>query len=315
MKKKIIVTTYPFGSTNDLPCRQLESFDVRYNDLLRKYTRDELVERLFDFQPDIIIAGTELYDKDLIDGLTNLKMIARVGIGLDSIPIDYCREKGISVTYTPDAPSNAVAELTICQMINMLRHVSKVGQDIADGNWSRYIGKELRSCEVGVIGCGRIGKLVVEKLSGLKPRRIFVNDIDHSKAEGLARSEFETKGQILSTCDVVTIHIPYSDINHNYISASEFEMMKPDVKIINMSRGGIINEQALLEFLIANPDSAAAVDTFVEEPYVGALINQENAYLTPHLGSCSEKSRFNMEMGAAEDVCNFIEGKPLNSQV
>jgi D-3-phosphoglycerate dehydrogenase len=314
-KWKIMVTTHPFGSKNDLPIKHLEDYEVHYNDVGRKYKIEEVAERIREFQPDILVAGTERYDIEMLDLVPNLRMISRVGIGLDSVPLEECKKRGIVVSYTPDAPSNSVAELTICQMINMLRYVQNVDADMREQKWNRMIGKEIRDCNVGVIGCGRIGKLVVDKLEGFKPRRIFVNDIVYDKAKGLPRSEYATKMQILSSCDVVTLHIPYNRDNENYLSEAEFDILKKDVKLVNMSRGGVVNEECLYKFLKENPDSAAAVDTFVEEPYEGKLAELSNAYLTPHLGSCSTRSRIDMELGAAEQAVNFIKNKTIVNKV
>lgn len=312
---KIMVTTHPFGSVNSLPIEMLKDYDVHYNNVGRKYKTDELIERLLDFQPNAIVAGTEKYTPEILDMLPNLKIISRVGIGLDSVPLHECEKRGIIVAYTPDAPSNAVAELTICQIFNMLRHTQICDQYIREGKWERYIGKELRGCEVGIIGCGRIGKLIVAKMQGLKPRRIFVNDIIYERAQDLPRSEYSSKAQILSTCDIITIHIPYNEQNVNYISEEELELVKDDVMLLNMSRGGIINEDALYNFLVQRPQACAAVDTYNDEPYTGKLAELNNTYLTPHLGSCTRKSRFDMEVGAAEAVIDFAHGRTLQNAV
>jgi len=312
---KIMVTTHPYGSVNIRPREMLNKYDVHYNDVNRKYKTNELIERIQKHQPDIIIAGTEKYTSEILDLMPNLKIISRVGIGLDSVPLDECQKRGIIVTYTPDAPSNAVAELAIGQMLNMLRRTQLCDKGMRNNEWDRYIGRELRSCEVGIVGCGRIGKLIVDKMQGLKPRRIFVNDIIYSKASNLPRCEYASKAQILSACDIITIHIPYNKENVNYISKNDFSLMKKDVILLNMSRGGIVNEDDLYEFLLNNKDASAAIDVYNEEPYVGDLLKLSNAYLTPHLGSCTEISRFYMEVEAAEAAINFINGKELLNKV
>jgi len=312
---KIMVTTHPFGSVNELPINMLEDFDVYYNDVGRKYTYEELLKRLREFQPEAIIAGTEKYTDAILDLVPELKIISRVGIGLDSVPVEECAKRGIKVAYTPDAPSNAVAELTICQIFNMLRHVQLCDRAIRCSNWEKFIGKELRGCEVGIIGCGRIGKMIVDKMQGLKPRRIFVNDIVYEKANGLSRSEYSSKAQIFSTCDIITVHIPYNKENVNYISEEELALVKDDVILLNMSRGGIINEKNLYNFLSSHPKACAALDTYEEEPYSGELLGLDNVYLTPHLGSCTKKSRFDMEVGAVEAVIDFKHGRALQNQV
>ncbi len=308
---KVMVTTFPFGEPNSLPIKLLGDHEVFYNDVGRKYNRKELEERIKSFQPEIIIAGTELYDEDLLDMFENLKLISRVGIGLDSVPVGKCRARGVEVSYTPDAPSNAVAELTVAQMMSSLRRTNQISEDLKSGGWTRYIGRELRDCDVGLFGCGRIGSLVVEKLNGLKPRRIFVNDVEKDRMKGLMRCEPETKMQILSSCDIISIHIPFNERNENFIGKREFRLLKSDAVLINTARGGIVDEDALYDWLKANPSAMAVMDVFSEEPYKGKLKSLENIYLTPHLGSCSTKSRFNMEMGAVEAVLNFIDDEPI----
>jgi len=314
---KVIVTTYPFACLDKTPLDLLELNGITpvLNKVKRKYSKSELIEVLKEEQPEVIIAGTENYTKEILDMIPSLKMISRVGIGLDSVDLEACKERNIIVTYTPDAPSNAVAELTICQMLNMLRRVPEISYGIKTGvnGWNRFIGRDIRDCNVGVVGVGRIGNLVIDKLQGLKPRRIFINDIIETKMHGKNRCEPATKHQILRKCDIVTIHIPLNDENHNYIGEKELKLMKKEVCIINMSRGGIICEESLYKWLKFNPTSFASVDTFEEEPYKGPLKDLDNAYLTPHLASCTRKSRFDMEMSAAEEVINFIKNKRFNN--
>lgn len=305
---KIMVTTYPFGIVDPKALELLEWHDVRLNDLKRKFTLEEVRERLVEFQPDIIIAGTEKYGPELLDELPNLKMISRVGIGYDSVPLGECARRGIVVTYTPDAPSNAVAELTLCQMVNMLRRVQVVDRVMRDDGWTRSVGREIMHCKIGVIGCGRIGRLVCEKLRGYKPERVLVNDIIEAKALALPDTDFTTYKEIFTECDVVTVHIPYSEANHYFVDAGYLDMMKPNACLINMSRGGIVDEAALEEKLRSNPDFCASIDTFETEPYKGPFLQMPNTFLTPHLGSCSEASRRGMEVGASEEVVRFING-------
>jgi len=307
---KIIITTYPFGDPDSTPLKLLNQVQqdhvITFNRVKRKYSREEHLKILKEENPDIIIAGTELYDVEALDCAPKLKMISRVGIGLDSVDLQECQDRAIIVKYTPDAPSNAVAELAISQMLNMLRRVTWVDSRIRQQHWNRFIGRDIRDCNVGIIGIGRIGGLVIEKLQGLKPRRIYINDIIPSRMHDKQRCEPATKYQIMSKCDIITVHIPLSEETTNFIKKDEFDMMKPDACLINMARGGIVDEGDLYEWLCRHPDASAAIDTFIKEPYTGELRTLPNAYLTPHLGSCTRKSRFDMECGAVEEVLNYL---------
>lgn len=302
---KIMVTTYPFGITDESALTILSDHEVMTNDVERKYSHDEVVERIASFQPDIIIAGTELYTTEILDMVPNLKMISRVGIGYDSVPLEECKKRGIVVTYTPDAPSEAVADLTICQIINMLRRVSRV--DLKHEYWSRFIGREIGACNIGIVGCGRIGSRVSQRLQPFNGTAVFTNDIIPGLAERYGTSL--KKWEIFTRCDVVTIHIPYNDDNHHYVGTDELRAMKPGSCLVNLSRGGVVDENALEEWLRDNPDCTAAVDTFVDEPYRGPLSYLDNILMTPHLGSCTVRSRIGMEVGASREVLRLLAGE------
>jgi len=308
MKMKIAVTVDKFG---DEARKKLESYvqqgyEVEYNINGRKYTPDEAREFLISQNPDIIIAGTEKYDAKMLNYCPNLRMISRVGIGLDSVDLDECEKRGITVVNTPDAPSNAVAELTIGQIFNSLRRIQYTDRTIKDGGWERYVGREFSDCNLGIVGYGRVGKILARKTIYLA-KNVYINDIDPEqliKKENRAIiSDFEN---ILRECDIVTLHIPLNERNRNLISRRELELMKKDAVLINTSRGGIVNENELYEWLSQNKDFSTVIDVFEQEPYKGKLRELKNCYLTPHLGSCSEKSRYEMEMGAVENVERFL---------
>ncbi len=318
--RKAIVTTFPFGKTDNAPCDMLQqSFDVKYNQLGKKYTKNELQDVLIRELPDIIIAGTEKYTADTINLVPNLRLIARVGIGVDNIDLEECKRKGITVTNTPSAPSNAVAELTICQMLNMLRKVQNVSEDLLKKErWNRYIGREIKNCQIGVIGVGRIGTLVIHKLECLTDRQIYINDVDPDKVIENVRLKHKSVDDICRECDIITIHIPLKDsIYHNkdLITTKQLSTMKRDVRLLNMSRGGIINEGDLFKWLSENKKVCVAVDSFETEAYRGKLLELGNAYLTPHLGSCTIQSRSAMECGAVKEAISFNTGLPQRNEV
>ena len=174
---KVLITTVPFGKKNRLPLDLLEKSNIDYviNPLGRKLTENELAEMVPDF--DVIIAGTESITDYVIECGKKLKMISRVGIGLDSVDLISARNRGIAVSYTPDAPAPAVSELTIGLMISLLRSVQISNMKIHNGSWNRYFGRRLSECTIGIIGMGRIGSRVLHHLSGFGCKQILLNDI------------------------------------------------------------------------------------------------------------------------------------------
>jgi len=206
---KVLITTIPFASKNPLPIKLLEDAGVEYeiNPLNRKLTEKDLYGLLDDH--DVIIAGTEEISERVMKKNKNLKMISRVGIGLDSVNLIAAEKNGITVSYTPDAPSPAVVDLTLGFIYTLLRHVHTSNIEMHNGKWERYFGKRLSECVVGIIGNGRIGSGVIKKLISLKPKAILVNDLKKSdEYEDIPGVSWSGIDSILSDSDIVSIHVP-----------------------------------------------------------------------------------------------------------
>ena len=263
-----------------------------------------------------IIIGLEKIDNTWLDQYPDLKLIVKRGIGVDNIDLDECKRRDIIVCNTPDAPSNAVAELTICQMLNMLRKVPQAGLD----RWNRYVGRELSECMVGIIGYGRIGLSVDMILRNGFFCFTYVNDIKNIDFPNTSlKYGYETTiERIYKECDIITLHIPLKDKtidNTNFITKKELDMMKPNVRLLNMSRGGIINESDLYEWLKTHKKATCAIDSYVKEPYNEKLRQLKNIYLTPHLGSCTVTSKEAMQKQAEEEAQRYLSGKDLLNRV
>jgi len=174
MNKKVLITTVPFGVHDKLPLDLLDKNNISYliNPLNKKLTEDELVDMVSDY--DVIIAGTELITKKVMDSAKNLKMISRVGIGLDSVDLLEAEKHSIIVSYTPDAPAPAVAELTIGLMLSLLRSVQISNVEMHNGKWKRFFGKRLSESTIGIIGAGRIGSGVLRHLQGFNSPKFYL---------------------------------------------------------------------------------------------------------------------------------------------
>jgi D-3-phosphoglycerate dehydrogenase len=320
-KPKIFISTYPFGMHNSKPFDLLTEtgWEIIRNSLDRKMKPEEVEEYARDV--DGIIAGTEDLTP-LIQKNSNLKMIARVGIGLDSVPLKLCKEKGITITYTPDAVTMAVAELTIGLMIDITRKVNQADREIRRAAWSRFSGKRLGESVIGIIGAGRVGLNVIRLLSEFKPKLILINDLKDKSVE-LKRIlqdkgidyQFVEKEEIYHKSDIVSLHLPLTPKTRNLITEKELKLFRPDSFLINTARGELVNEDNLYSALKNSQIAGAAMDVFEIEPYKGKLIELENILLTEHMGSCSYDCRLAMEEGAAADLIRFFSNEPLLNEV
>lgn len=313
---KALITTSPFGDRNQLPLELLEKNGIEYllNTNDKKLTEDQLVELISDF--DVLIAGTEPITENVMARATKLKLISRVGIGLDSVDLIAAKKRGIRVSYTPDAPAPAVAELTMGMILTLLRSVHTSNLQMHQGKWQRIFGKRLTEVTLGVIGMGRIGTHLLRCMSGFDIFQVLANDIRPN--DDLSREfklEWVTKEQIYKDADIVSLHIPLTSLTRNMIRREQLLSMKPDAMIVNTSRGGIINESDLYDVMVAGHLSGAAIDVFEHEPYAGKLVEIERCLLTAHMGSMSIDCRSRMEIEATEEAVRFLSGKPLKSEV
>jgi D-3-phosphoglycerate dehydrogenase len=317
---KIFISVIPFGEIDSTPIKLLKEtgWEYKINPLGRKLSPNEVAKLALDC--DGLIAGTEDL-RPLIEQTNKLKIISRVGIGLDSVPLAICREKGITVAYTPDAVTMAVAELTVGIMISLTRHTYVSDRNIRRGEWKRRQGKRIGKSTIGIIGLGRIGTNVVKLLAPFRPEEILVNDIK-DKSEDIAgfsdcglNIRHTEKKEIYKNSDIVSLHIPLSSRSRNLINAETLQHFKKEAYLINLARGGIINEADLYKALITGQIAGAAIDCFEEEPYCGPLAELDNVLLTQHMGSCSFDCRARMEIGATQDLIRFFKGEPLKNEV
>jgi D-3-phosphoglycerate dehydrogenase len=309
---KALITTVPFADKNRLPIDRLNAADIDYviNPIGRKLKENELAEMVADF--DVLIAGTEPITDRVMAQAKCLKLISRVGIGLDSVDLMAAEQRGIKVSYTPDAPVLAVAELTIGLMLSLLRSIHVANSQMHQGEWQRHFGRRVSEITIGIIGAGRIGGQVLRLLAAFGAQRILVNDtypVVHI-APAL-KLEWVDKETIYREADVISLHVPLTGQTKNMIRCEHLLKMKKDAILINTARGGIINEQDLAEVLKFGHLSGVAVDVFNQEPYNGELAQIERCLLTSHMGSMSVDCRARMELEATEEAIRFLAGQPL----
>jgi len=252
-----------------------------------------------------IIAGTEKITEKIMSKADQLQVISRYGIGLDNIDLPAANKKGIIVYNTPEAPSVAVAELTLSLILNLLKKIGKVDRDIRNDKWKPEIGNLLTEKTIGIIGLGRIGKKVVQYLQPFHPKILAYEINPDEKFATEYKIKLVSLNDLLSKSDIITIHVPLTKETRHLISKREFEKMKTNAVLINCARGGIVDENTLYESLKNKRIAGAAIDAFEDEPNTGKLKELDNIILTPHIGTYTVETRKNMEI---ETVNNLIKG-------
>jgi D-3-phosphoglycerate dehydrogenase len=299
----IVITTSSFGEYDAQvlqPCR-----DRGYRIVLNPYKRTVKQDEFLSLCEDAvgIIAGTESLTSEVMARLPLLRVISRCGTGIDNVDLAAARTRGIQVFNTPDAPTQAVAELTIGLLLALVRKIAFSDRIMRGGVWKKPMGNLLAGKKAGVFGFGRIGKRVSELLVAFGCEVAFY---DPRVKESVAGCKRYDKEALLRWADIVTIHVSGSE---RVFDAQTLSLMKPGSFLVNVSRGGVVDESALYEALSQGHLAGAAIDVFVQEPYEGPFLKLENVVVSPHIGSYAVESRIAMERQAVE---NLIYGLSKN---
>lgn len=266
---------------------------MKLNPFARRLTQEQSIDLL---GKDTIglIAGLEPLNELVLRSATSLKVIARVGTGLDSVDLVAAKQLGITVLNTPDAPTSAVAELTIGHILGLLRNIASTDRSIRNGVWSGQMGSLLETKTVGIVGFGRIGQRVAKMLTTFGSKIVICDPKTSSKEFVNVSLE-----ELCEISDVVTLHIPYDKSTHHMIGKKQFDLMRTGSLFVNISRGGLVDENALLNALQSAKIAGAALDCFEQEPYSGPLSKLENVQMTAHMGTYARETRDRMEQEAS----------------
>ena len=297
--KIIAISTTSFAEYDKSPLELLERSG--YKIITNPYGRKIKSEELVDLAKDAVglIAGTESIDRNIISSLSRLRIISRCGVGLDNVDLEAAKYFNVKVVNTPDAPTLAVAELTVGLILNLLRKINKMDSAIRCGQWQKLMGNLLFDKKIGIIGFGRIGKKVA-KLLKLFGCQIAYSDLNIKTV--VSGFKYLPKEELLRWADILTIHASSTD---KILGEKEFRILKKGAWLVNVSRGETVEEAALFKALKNNDIAGAAIDVFEDEPYSGMLKELDNVILTPHIGSYAKEARITMEL---EAVRNLIQG-------
>ncbi|GAX03333.1 D-3-phosphoglycerate dehydrogenase [Secundilactobacillus pentosiphilus] len=262
--------------------------------------------------PDVagIMMFVAPFPNHLYDKLPQLKVLARYGVGYDSIDVDYAATKGVWVTNTPGANATSVAENAVTDIMLLAKRSFEISTLMRQGQQraaKQIFGHELAGSTVGIIGYGHIGQAVAKMLSGLGVKTLIYNRTKRPTEFG----EYVDLETLLQQSDFVTLHIAATKQTEHLLGEREFSMMKPSASLINLARGSVVDEQALIKALNARQIASAALDVFDEEPLPAdsPFYQMDNVFLTPHTGSSTVEAGQNMAMGAAKMIDEVLSGQ------
>jgi len=290
-----------FAQEDKTPLRLLEKAGVTVipNPFGRRLTESEVKAYLLEQRLDGLIAGLEPLTRTVLTAARpGLKAVARVGIGITNVDTAACAELGIRFSYTPDAPTEAVAEMTVAALLCLSRNLEPMNRSMHAGGWPKSIGRSLREQVVLVVGFGRIGRAVASQLA-LLGCQILVAD-PYLKPEAPCAYRRVTLSEGLAECDVISLH---ASGDRPLLGAAEFEKVKPGVMLLNAARGELVDENAFIAALETGKVGKAWLDAFWKEPYTGPLQRFDQVLMTPHASTYTRRCRLNME---SEAVANLL---------
>lgn len=296
---RVALSISSFGDASAEPMERLNAAGVVVvpNPKGGKLALEDVMALLADC--DATIAGTEPLTDAVFEAAPRLRVISRVGIGLDNVDLEAAERRGIAVCNTPDAVTDPVSELAVGGLLGVLRHIAHMDRELRAGNWTRLMGGLLRERTVGIVGFGRVGRRVAELLGPFGCRLIAC---DPSPVEDAARErgvEVVTHAELIAIADVVTLHCASEQC---VMGPAEIAAMRPGAILVNTSRGSMVDEEALYAALADGRLAGAYIDVFAREPYDGPLRELDTVLLTPHAGSFGAEARAQMELEAVDNL-------------
>jgi D-3-phosphoglycerate dehydrogenase len=283
-------------------------FDVRVVD---GTDRPALLEAVHSASAILVRSATQV-DAEVLAAAPNLKVVARAGVGLDNVDIKAATAAGVMVVNAPTSNIISAAELTCGHILSLARHIPAAHAALAEGKWKRsaYTGTELFEKTIGIIGLGRIGALISERMKAFGTKVVAYDPyVTSARAQQLG-VQLVTLDELIETSDFITIHMPKTPETTGMISTKQLAAMKPTAYVINVARGGLIDEDALYEALTNNVIAGAGLDVFVSEPPTGSpLLGLPNVITTPHLGASTDEAQEKAGVSVAKSVRLALSGE------
>jgi D-3-phosphoglycerate dehydrogenase / 2-oxoglutarate reductase len=302
---KILIATYPF--LLDFP--EIDNCEFVNNPWGKRPSAGELEQELITGEYDGLIVGTTRIKNSITKQAGLLKVISRVGVGVNNIDIKLFEKHGILTTNTPFALTNSAAEMALAMILAGIRRLVSYNEMVKNKKWNRKFGLSLAEATVGIVGFGKIGKRVATLLKAFDCNIILKDaDPDFITAQEMDL-KFVSKEEILEKSDIITLHLPSDDNTRDWLSFKELKNLEKPVIIVNTARGDLVNENAVYEYLKSHDESYYCCDVYVEEPYSGKLTELDNVLLTPHVSTFTFSSRRQAEQLAIENCLDVLSGK------
>ena len=293
-----------------------ESFDVRSNQEDRIFSPEELQKELSGVV-GALVAGSERIDANALAHAKDLKIVANISVGYNNFDVPAITAAGVMATNTPDVLTDTTADFGFALLMATARRITESEHWVRAGNWDKWsivnnpLGMDLHHSTVGIIGMGRIGQGIAKRALGFGMNVIYHNRSHLSEADEKAcGAKYVSKEELLRTADHVVLVLPYSAESHHTIGAKEIDLMKPTATLINIARGGIVDDAALAQALKEKRIFAAGLDVFEGEPKVHPeLLKLSNVVLAPHIASATEKTRRAMVDLAVDNLRAALDGK------
>jgi D-3-phosphoglycerate dehydrogenase len=273
---------------------------------------DELALALREVEALVVRSATRV-TRRLIESAPRLRVIGRAGIGVDNVDLEAATERGVVVMNTPRGNATTTAELAIALLLALARHIPRADRLVRSGKWKArdLVGTEVTGKTLGVVGLGRIGQLVAERGRGLGMKVIAHDPYLEGQQGGagpLPGVELLGLDELLARADFVSVHVPLNESTRNLLSWHELSRIKPGARLIQAARGGVVDEEAVLDALASGRLAGAAFDVFVQEPPPRdhPLLGREDVILTPHLGASSEEAQLRVALDIAAQLVAFL---------
>jgi gluconate 2-dehydrogenase len=316
MKPRILVTREVFDETLAYLGEYCEA-ESNQQDV--GFDPDTLARKLAD-KDGVMCALTDRIDDKLLARCSKLKAVANIAVGYNNIDLAACTARGVMATNTPGVLDDSTADLAWALILGAARRLTELERRVRAGEWTgwrlkQWLGIDVHHATLGIFGMGRIGQAIARRAAGFEMKVLYHNRSRVAAAlERRLNATYISKEELLKQSDFVVLQVPYSPETHHMIGARELKLMKPTAILINSTRGGVVNDAALIAALRSGVIRAAGLDVFENEPRLNpGFLLLDNVVLMPHIGSSTEATRRAMAMTAAQNlVAALTGGKPPN---